>query len=146
MTEKRVLFLCIHNSCRSQLAEAMVNHDLADQWQAFSAGTEPSGCVHPLAIKVLEEIGIHHQGSSKSIQQFYGENFDLVVTICDDTVGNIPIWRGAGKKLHLNFPDPARATGSEDEVIADFRAVRDDIRMLIIGILKDYLPESAILS
>ena len=141
MMEKQILFLCTGNSCRSQLAEAIVNHDLAGQWQAYSAGTEPAGYVHPMAIKVLEEIGIQHHGASKSVEQFRNDTFDLVITVCDDAAENCPVWLGKGKKAHISFPDPAKAIGSEDEIMTAFRKVRDDIRQKVIYYLQQYLHE-----
>jgi arsenate reductase (thioredoxin) len=128
---KRVLILCTGNSCRSQLAEAMINHDLAGKWIAFSAGTQPVGYVHPLARKVLEEIGIHHDGESKSVDHFRGETFDAVITVCDDANENCPVWFGKGNRVHIGFPDPARVDGTETEKLNAFRRVRDDIRRQI---------------
>jgi arsenate reductase (thioredoxin) len=142
MKEKRILFLCTGNSCRSQLAEAMVNHDLAGQWQAFSAGTQPAGFVHPLAIKVLEELGIRHRGVSKSAEQFRNDSFDLVITVCDDAAENCPVWLGKGRKVHISFPDPAKVQGTEEEIMAAFRKVRDDIHTRIIEYLSQFQPES----
>ncbi len=130
-----VLFLCTGNSCRSQMAEAIVNHDCRGEWQAFSAGTLPSGTVNPVALQVLCEIGIEHQGRSKSIQEYYGQVFDHVITVCSDAEANCPIWLGHGKKVHIGFRDPARFTGSEEEVLNEFRVIRDQIRKEII----DYL-------
>lgn len=123
-----VLFLCTGNSCRSQLAEALVNHDLPKKWAAFSAGTQPAGFVHPLALQVLAEVGIEHHGESKSVEQFRGQDFKLVVTVCGDAEENCPIWLGQGRKVHIGFPDPAKAQGSPAEILAVFRQVRDDIR------------------
>ena len=131
-----VLFLCTGNSCRSQLAEAIVNHDLGGRWQAFSAGTLPAGFVHPLALQVLQEIGIDHQGRSKSIQEYYGEVFDQVVTVCGDAEANCPIWLGHGKKVHIGFPDPAAFSGTEAERLQQFRAIRDRIRLKIVNYLE----------
>lgn len=136
MSGKTVLFLCTGNSCRSQMAEAIVNHDLRDTWQAYSAGTQPAGFVHPLAVKVLEEIGIEHQGVSKSTEKFRQQVFDLLITVCGDAAENCPIWLGQGKKTHIGFPDPARATGSEAEIVAVFRQVRDDIRRDVVSYLQ----------
>lgn len=137
MEKMRVLILCTGNSARSQLAEAIVNHDLGDRWQASSAGTEPAGYVHPLAIKVLSEIGIDHHGVSKSVDQFRNEPLDLVITVCDDAAENCPVWLGKGKRAHISFPDPAKAKGSEEEVLNEFRAVRDDIRKKIPAYLDE---------
>jgi arsenate reductase len=109
------------------MAEAIVNARLSDDWRAFSAGTEPSGYVHPKAFQVLEEIGIPHEGESKSVDQFREMDFDLVVTVCDDAAENCPVWLGKGKRVHLGFPDPAKAQGTDKEVLTVFRSVRDAI-------------------
>lgn len=126
-TIRSVLFLCTGNSCRSQMAEAIVNARLSEEWRAFSAGTEPAGYVHPKAIQVLDEIGITHNGQSKSADQFREMDFDLVVTVCDDAAENCPVWLGKGKRVHLSFPDPAKAEGTDEEQLAVFRSVRDAI-------------------
>ncbi len=133
---KRVLFLCTGNSCRSQLAEAIVNHTLAGEWKAVSAGTQPAGYVHPLAFQVLEEIGIHHQGYSKHVDAFRQDNFDLVVTVCDSAAETCPVWLGAGKRIHLGFRDPAAATGSTERILGVFRQVRDEIAQQIPALLR----------
>jgi len=109
MPPKRVLFLCTGNSCRSQMAEAVVNARLSDEWQAFSAGTRPAGYLHPKAVEVLKEIGIAHEGRSKRVDEFRGQDFDLVVTVCDSAAEECPVWVGKGKRAHHDFPDPARA-------------------------------------
>jgi arsenate reductase (thioredoxin) len=124
---RNVLFLCTGNSCRSQMAEAIVNAHLSEEWRAFSAGTEPAGYVHPKAIQVLDETGITHNGKSKSTDQFREMDFDLVVTVCDDAAENCPVWLGKGKRAHLSFPDPAKAEGTDEEQLAVFRSVRDAI-------------------
>ena len=124
---RKVLFLCTGNSCRSQMAEAIVNARLSDDWRAFSAGAEPSGYLHPRAIQVLDEIGITHSGESKHTDRFRDVDFDLVVTVCDDAAENCPVWLGKGKRVHLGFPDPARAVGTDEEQLAVFRSVRDAI-------------------
>ena len=125
--KRKVLFLCTGNSCRSQMAEAIVNARLGDEWEAVSAGTQPAGYVHPMALRALAEIGIEHHGRSKHADEFRDVPFDLVVTVCDDAAENCPVWLGQGKRVHLGFPDPAKAAGTEDEVMAVFRAVRDQI-------------------
>jgi arsenate reductase len=124
---RKVLFLCVGNSCRSQMAEAIVNARLGQAWEAVSAGTQPTGYVHPLAVRVLGEMGIAHAGRSKSADEFQGVPFDLVVTVCDEAAENCPVWLGPGKKTHLPLPDPAKATGTDEQILATFRAVRDDI-------------------
>mgnify|MGYP001016218339 CR=1 FL=1 len=136
--KKRALILCTGNSCRSQMAEAIINHFVGEQWQAFSAGTQPSGYVHPLAVKVLGEIGIQHSGDSKSVDRFRGEEFDVVITVCDDAAENCPVWLGKGKRVHIGFPDPAKAEGGEDQKMAVFRQVRDDIRTQILDYLQTF--------
>lgn len=137
MTKTKVLFLCTGNSCRSQMAEAIINHRLGDRWEAVSAGTQPSGYVHPSALLVLEEIGIQHAGRSKSVTEFQGVAFDLVITVCDSAAEQCPIWLGAGKRMHIGFPDPARATGAPDQILSAFRAVRDDILQRIPAALNN---------
>lgn len=131
----RVLFLCTGNSCRSQMAEAIVNTRLGKTWQAFSAGTNPSGYVHPYALLVLEEIGIPHDGRSKIVDELREMKFDLVVTVCDSAAEECPIWLGPGVRVHHSFPDPAKVSGSQAEVIAVFRQVRDDIAIQIPKLL-----------
>ena len=135
----KVLFLCTGNSCRSQMAEAIVNARLSDDWRAFSAGTEPSGYVHPMAIQVLDEIGITHNGESKHADRFRDVGFDLVVTVCDDAAENCPVWLGRGKRVHLGFPDPAKATGTDEEVLAVFRSVRDAIAQKVPELLAEHV-------
>ncbi len=140
---KRVLFLCTGNSCRSQLAEAIVNARLSDQWEAFSAGTKPTGYVHPNALRALSEIGIQHQGRSKSVDEFKGQPFDLVVTVCDSAAEECPVWLGRGKRAHLSFPDPAKATGTDEEVMAIFREVRDGIAQQVPALLEEEANQQA---
>lgn len=133
--KRKVLFLCTGNSARSQMAEAIVNARLADEWEAHSAGTQPAGYVHPLAVRVLSEIGIEHKGRSKRTDEFRDVPFDLVVTVCDDAAENCPMWPGRGRRVHLGFPDPAKATGSEGQMLAVFRQVRDDIEARVSRLL-----------
>src|SRR5512142_3396432 len=107
MEKKRVLFLCTGNSARSQMAEAIVNARLGDRWQAVSAGTKPTGYVHPKAIEALREIGIEHEGRSKSVEEFKDAELDAVITVCDSAAEECPVWLGKGKRMHHDFPDPA---------------------------------------
>ena len=145
---KSVLILCTGNSCRSQMAEGLINLDLADLWHAESAGTQPAGYVHPLAIQVLAEVGADlSQNRSKSTEEFRGRVFDVVITVCDDAAENCPLWLGEGRKVHIGFPDPAHASGDAETVLNVFRGVRDDIRARIIGYLvtinhRDTKPQS----
>lgn len=133
---KKVLVLCTGNSCRSHLAEALINARLGGRWQAMSAGTAPAGYVHPLAIRALAEIGIPHEGRSKSADEFREVAFDVVITVCDDAAENCPVWLGPGRRVHLGFPDPAKATGTEDEQMAVFRAVREAVDEKVVGYLR----------
>lgn len=129
---KRVLILCTGNSCRSQMAEALWEQLGQGAWQSESAGSNPSGYVHPLAIKAMEELGIDISNhSSKSLDQFRDQAFDLVVTVCDNAKESCPIFPGAAETLHWPFPDPADATGSDAEKLPVFRQVRDDIKATI---------------
>lgn len=128
---KKVLFLCTGNSCRSQMAEAIVNARMGAEWQAVSAGTKPAGYIHPKALTALSEIGIQHEGRSKHADEFQSVDFDLVVTVCDSAAEECPVWLGKGKKIHHSFPDPALT-----DDMNDFRAVRDDIERVIVELLK----------
>ena len=133
---KTVLILCTGNSCRSQMAEALINQKMGDSWQAFSAGTEPSGYVHPKALQALAEVGIQHHGESKNIDDLPTKEFDAVITVCDDAAENCPVWLGRGKRAHIGFPDPAKAQGSDKEVMDVFRSVRDDIDERVLSYLQ----------
>ena len=134
--KRRVLFLCTGNSARSQMAEAIVSARLGDDWEAASAGTQPAGYVHPMAVRVLAEIGIEYKGRTKSVSEFRDLPFDLVVTLCDDVAQNCPAWLGPGRREHLSLPDPAEAQGTENEILAAFRAVRDDIVDKVLALLR----------
>ncbi len=127
MGKKSILFLCTHNSARSQMAEGLMNQLRGNQYQAFSAGTEP-GTVHPLAVKVMAEIGIDISGHrSKHVREFMGREMDLVVTVCDNAREACPFFPGARENRHESFPDPSAVRGSDDEKLAAFRATRDAI-------------------
>ena len=139
--KRKVLFLCTGNSCRSQMAEAIVNVRLGDTWEAVSAGIVPSGKVHPLAIKVLAEIGINHRGLSKPADEFRGADLDLVVTVCDDAAENCPVWLGKGKRAHISFQDPALVVGTPEQILAVFRRVRNEIAEQIPAFLLEFKPQ-----
>ncbi len=139
MRKRKVLFLCTGNSCRSQMAEAIVNARLGGAWQAYSVGTDPAGYVHPKAIQALAEIGIEHHGRSKNADELRSVPFDLVITVCDDAEKHCPIWLGQGDKVHLGFTDPAATTGSEEEVMAVFRSVRNAICRHVPELLGSWL-------
>ncbi len=134
---KRVLFLCTGNSCRSQMAEAVVNHDLPNEWVAFSAGSEPSGFVHPLAAKVIHDFGITHEGYSKPVDEFLGQDFDVVITLCDSAREACPLWLKKGTIIHLGFSDPALFEGTEEQKLQVFKDTFEAIRATIISYLED---------
>jgi arsenate reductase len=134
--KQKVLFLCTGNSCRSQMAEGLANHYLGNELQAYSGGTDPAGYIHELAITAMGELGIDISGQrSKPAAEFRDVDFDLVVTVCDDAAENCPVWLGRGRRVHVGFEDPARATGSKDERLAVFRRVRDEIREQMLALL-----------
>jgi protein tyrosine phosphatase len=135
--KRRVLFLCTGNSARSQIAEGLVNHFLGDRWEAFSAGTHPTGYVHPLAVQAMAELGIDISGQrSKSVEEFRGQPFDVVITLCDSAAQECPVWLGPGRAVHMGFPDPARADGVMADRIDAFRQVRDAIREKVLRYLE----------
>jgi arsenate reductase len=133
MDEKRVLFLCTANSCRSQMAEGIANHFLGDRVEAFSAGTEAS-FVNPRAREVLWEVGIDISGNrSKSLDEFAGQSFDYVITLCGDANEKCPLYFGGGQRIHIGFSDPAKAKGTDAEILNEFRRVRDEIRKVLVN-------------
>ena len=133
--KKRVLFLCTHNSCRSQMAEALVNRYLGRDFEAFSAGTLPTQ-PHPLAVRVLAELGIDiAAASAKHIDEFQGQGFDFVITLCDDAAQACPFFPGGGRTAHIGFDDPSTFQGTADEVRQAFRRVRDDIKTQVFAYL-----------
>jgi arsenate reductase (thioredoxin) len=143
MTDKKyhVLVLCTGNSARSQMAEGIINAQLADRFVANSAGTQPSGYVHPHAIAALREIGIDiADHRSKSTDEFRGIPFDVVITVCDNAAENCPVWLGQGQRVHIGFPDPAAAP--PDQQAQQFRAVRDAIQDRVIGYLRVWQPKA----
>jgi arsenate reductase len=132
----KVLFLCTENACRSQMAEGLVNHDLAGTVRAWSAGVRPSR-VNPRAIGVMGELGIDIGGQrAKAIDDLGGEEFDLVITLCDQAQQECPFFPGETEIMHVGFPDPARATGTEAEILAVFREVRDGMRQQLVPLLR----------
>ena len=137
MSKKRVLFLCTGNSARSQMAEGLVNHFLGERWEAFSAGTKPAGYVHPMALQAMAELGIDISAQrSKSVDEFRGTESDFVTTVCDNAAQNCPLWLGPGRAIHIGFPDPAAAVGSDDERLEVFRQVRDGLRHKVLTYLE----------
>lgn len=129
--KKTVLFVCTHNSARSQMAEGLLNHLYGDRFEAFSAGTEKTR-VRPLAIEAMQRIGLdisHHQ--SKSVDFFGDREFDYVITVCDRANETCPFIPTRNERLHWSLDDPAAAKGSESEKLAVFERVRDEIKARI---------------
>jgi arsenate reductase len=133
MDKKRVLILCTGNSARSQMAEGLLRHDAGKRFDVESAGTNP-GHVRPEAIVVMKELGIDISGHrSKSVDEFAGQKFDYVLTVCDNAKESCPVYPGHTNSLHHNFDDPAAAQGSDEKRLAVFRRVRDEIREYLRG-------------
>lgn len=127
--KKRVLILCTGNSARSQMAEGLLRHDAGELFEVESAGARPSS-VRPEAIAAMAEIGIDISGHrSKSVEEFQGQHFDYVITVCDRARETCPIFFGAATRLHRSFEDPAARAGSDEERLALFRRVRDEMRV-----------------
>ena len=128
MPIKKVLFLCTGNSCRSQMAEAVLNRIGAGRFEAVSAGSKPAGYVHPLALRLLRELGHPVDGlRSKSLEEFRGRRFDAVITVCDRAKEACPVWPGA-EMVHWSFADPADAVGTDEQKLAVFRRILNEIQ------------------
>jgi arsenate reductase len=135
-----VLFLCTHNAARSQMAEGLLRRLGGDRFEVTSAGTEARG-VNPLATRAMAEIGVDLRGhTSKTLDRFVGERWDHVITVCDGANESCPVFPGAAARLHWSFDDPSGATGTEEERLAVFRRVRDEIRARIEGWLAQRAP------
>ena len=133
MKKKRVLILCTGNSARSQMAEGLLRHDAGDRFEVESAGTKP-GQVRPEAIAAMREIGIDISSHrSKHVDEFQNQSFDYVLTVCDNAKETCPIYLGQTNRIHQNFEDPAAVQGSDEERLAVFRRVRDQIREYLRG-------------
>jgi arsenate reductase len=129
--KKRVLILCTGNSARSQMAEGLLRHDAGERFDVESAGTKASS-VRPEAIAVMRELGIDISGHrSKNVDEFEGQHFDYVITVCDNARESCPVFFGRAEKLHHDFVDPAALTGSEQERLKLFRRVRDELRIFL---------------
>ena len=134
--KKRVLILCTGNSARSQMAEGLLRHDAGERFEVESAGTKPS-LVRPEAIAAMKELGIDISGHrSKSVQEFDGQRFDYVITVCDSARESCPVFFGEAKRLHHDFDDPAALNGSEEERLALFRHVRGELRAYLAAFAK----------
>ncbi|OGC00027.1 protein tyrosine phosphatase [candidate division KSB1 bacterium RBG_16_48_16] len=127
--QKKILILCTGNSCRSQMAQGLLK-SFDNQLRVYSAGTRPSARIHPKAVQVMKEVGIDiSDGYPKDVNPFLDKSFDYVITVCDNAKETCPVFLGEVKEqLHIGFEDPAEATGTEEEVLAIFRRVRDEIR------------------
>ncbi len=125
----KILILCTGNSCRSQMAEGFLK-SFDSELDVYSAGTNPSKQVHPRAIQVMNEVGIDLSKSlPKSVEQFLGDSFDYVITVCDNAKETCPVFVGkVSNRLHMGFEDPAEATGTEEEILSVFRKVREEIK------------------
>lgn len=140
-TPKRVLFLCTHNSSRSQMAEGLLRARSGKRYEVFSAGTHPRS-VHPLAVRAMAEVGIDLSEAAgyraKSMQEFVQQPpMDLVVTVCGEAAEECPFFPGARQQVHWGFPDPSQATGTEEERLAAFREVRDGLARRIDSFLAE---------
>ena len=141
---KRILVLCTGNSCRSQMAEGYLKHYSRDKAEVYSAGIETHG-VNPKAIIVMKEEGIDISShTSNNINEYRNINFDYVITVCDNAKENCPVFPSTAKQFHYNFPDPAKATGTEEEIMQQFRSVRDKIKKYSKNFVKENLKHPAL--
>lgn len=134
---RRVLFLSRENSVRSLMAEAVINQELSKEWVAYSAGSEPAGFVNPLTIQVLEKNGIQFNGHSKPFDEFEGQDFDMVITLCDNAREACPRWLRDNPSRHLGFAEPNKFDGTDEQKIGVFEEIFEAIRATVI----DYLEE-----
>ncbi|OJW79613.1 MAG: protein tyrosine phosphatase [Bacteroidetes bacterium 46-16] len=136
---KKVLVLCTGNSCRSQIAEGYIRHFAGNKAEVYSAGVETHG-VNPKAIEVMAEDGIDISGhTSNNITEYYGIDFDFVITVCDNAKERCPFFPTKAQKFHENFPDPAKATGTDEEVMDAFRSVRQLVKDYAQNFVTDHL-------
>lgn len=137
MSKSKILFLCTGNSCRSQMAEGFARALAGDQWEVHSAGTAPAG-VNPRAVKAMAEAGVDISvHTSKAIDPDLLKSADAVITLCGDAAESCPVTPPGVKRIHWPLPDPARAAGTEEEIMAAFRAVRDEIKERVIALKKE---------
>jgi arsenate reductase len=139
---KRILILCTGNSCRSQMAEGFLK-SFDPSLEVVSAGTKAASRVHPIAIRVMSEIGIDLSGHApKTVDQFLAQPFDYVITVCDNAKESCPVFIGSVKeRLHIGFDDPADATGTEEEILSVFRRVRDEIKRDFFKFYNESFPK-----
>ncbi|HEV3271548.1 MAG TPA: arsenate reductase ArsC [Candidatus Methylacidiphilales bacterium] len=144
MNKPSVLVLCTGNSCRSHLAEGILRHIAGDLFDVYSAGSQPAGYVHPQAIAVMKEIGIDISAhASKHMNEFLQLKIDTVITVCGKADQVCPIFPGRVNRYHWGFEDPAHATGTEEEIIAAFRRVRDQIRLVFMAYAAGYREQKS---
>ena len=136
---KKLLVLCTGNSCRSQIAEGYLRHYAGSNTEVYSAGIETHG-VNPRAVQIMKEDGLDiSEHTSNHIDEFAGIDFDFVITVCDNAKENCPYFPTEAQKFHHNFPDPAKAKGSEEEIMEHFRAVREEIRQFSREFVREHL-------
>lgn len=137
---KKILVLCTGNSCRSQVAEGYLRHFASGRAEIYSAGVETHG-VNPRAIATMKEDGIDISGhTSNNMDEYRDIDFDFVITVCDNAKERCPFFPSKAQKFHHNFPDPAKATGSEEEIMAQFRAVREQIKAYSEDFIRQNIP------
>ena len=130
---KKIIFLCTGNSARSQMAEGLMRNLRGNEFEVYSAGIEPKG-IHPLAIKVMKEIGMDISAQrSKLVDEYEKEAFDYIVTLCDHAATNCPSFPGEGENIHQGFPDPAAVEGTEEGKADMFRKVRDELKQFVLS-------------
>jgi len=135
--KSRVLFLCTHNSARSQMAEGWLRHLGGERFEAHSAGTEET-LVRPLAIRAMSEVGVDISAhKSKTLERYIQQPWDVIITVCDQANESCPLFPGGKHRLHWSLPDPSKATGSEEEQLAAYRQVRDTLRERISGLIAE---------
>ncbi len=138
----RVLILCTGNSARSQMAEGLLRHLAGDEFGVFSAGTKPTQ-VRPEAVAVMREIGIDiSDHRSKSVDEFAGQEFDYVITVCDNAKETCPIFPARTKRIHWSLEDPAAVEGSEEQRLAAFRRIREQLREFLLGLIETRAPRA----
>ena len=136
-TRKRVLILCTGNSCRSQMAEGWIKTELGDAWEAHSAGTRPANAVHPMAVRVMAEVGVDiSDGVPDDVTTLVEQGWDLVVTVCDSAKETCPVFPRPVESIHMSFVDPAEAEGTDEERMSVFRKVRDKIRGRLLPVVR----------
>ena len=136
---KKVLILCTGNSCRSQIAHGYLAHFAKERAEVYSAGVETHG-VNPRAIQTMKEDGIDITAhTSNNVNEYSGINFDYIITVCDNAKERCPYFPGTAKRFHYNFPDPAKATGTEEEIQAEFQRVRELIKEYILSFISENL-------